>query len=129
MVAWHCLAWLVLAIVAILNGILREYTYGKRTTELAAHQISTVIAILLAAGVVTALHHIWPLQSAGQAFTIGGIWLLLTIAFEFGFGHYVAGHAWSKLFADYNIIAGRMWLLFLLWVFISPYVIHTHRAA
>ena len=43
--------------------------------------------------------------------------------FEFGFGHYVAGHSWSKLFADYSLLTGRVWLLFLAWVTVVPYVI------
>jgi apolipoprotein N-acyltransferase len=47
--------------------------------------------------------------------------LLATIAFEFGFGHFVAGHSWSKLLADYNVFNGRLWLLVLVWITIMPY--------
>jgi hypothetical protein len=46
----------------------------------------------------------------------------MTVAFEFGFGHYVAGHSWSLLLADYNLLAGRVWSLFLIWITIVPYV-------
>jgi hypothetical protein len=65
---------------------------------------------------------IWPIESLTQAIQIGGIWLLLTILFEFGFGHFIMGHPWEKLFFDYNIFAGRVWLLFILWTAVSPAV-------
>lgn len=48
---------------------------------------------------------------------------MLTVAFEFGFGHYVAGHSWDKLLADYNLLRGRVWSLFLVWIAVMPYVI------
>lgn len=122
MIGRYAIAWLLLAIVAIGNGALREYTYGKSIPELAAHQVSTVTGIILTAAVVLGLSRIWPFESAEQAWTIGGLWLLLTIAFEFGFGRIVAGHPWSRLFADYNLLDGRIWLLFLAWVAVMPYV-------
>jgi hypothetical protein len=46
--------------------------------------------------------------------SIGIFWVVLTIIFEFVFGHYVMGHSWQKLFADYNIFNGRLWILVLI---------------
>jgi hypothetical protein len=42
---------------------------------------------------------------------VGALWIILTVAFEFGFGHYVMEHPWSLLFADYNLLRGRIWIL------------------
>ena len=117
------LVWLLLALVATANGIVRQFTYGRMFTDLAAHQISTVTAILACAALVWVVNRKWPIESASQAITIGVIWLLLTIAFEFGFGHFIAGHSWERLLADYNIMNGRVWLLFLLWIVVLPFVI------
>ncbi|MDH3439172.1 MAG: hypothetical protein OEM63_00360 [Gammaproteobacteria bacterium] len=119
----YMLVWLLLAIVAIANGIVRQSTYGKIVPELAAHQISTVTAILASGLVVWFINRIWPIESASQALLIGACWLVMTVVFEFGFGHYVAGHSWARLVADYNLVAGRVWSLFLIWVAIMPYVI------
>jgi hypothetical protein len=47
-----------------------------------------------------------------------------TIAFEFLFGHYIADHPWSKLFQDYNILAGRVWAVVLLWVALAPWLFY-----
>ncbi len=124
MIAKYLLVWLLLAVVAIANGVLRQSTYGKFVPELAAHQISTVTAIVFFGVVVWIVQRIWPIESQSQAWVIGVCWLLMTIAFEFGFGHYVAGHSWGRLLADYNLLAGRIWLFFLVWVAVLPAVIY-----
>ena len=64
--------------------------------------------------------------SAEQALAIGLLWLGLTVAFEFLFGHYVAGHPWPQLH-DYNLLAGRVWSLLLIWVAVAPYVFYRLR--
>jgi hypothetical protein len=122
MVGRYLLFWPVLAVIAIINGSLRQFTYGRHMAELAAHQLSTVTGIALTGAAVWALNRGWPIGSARAAWIIGACWLLMTIAFEFGFGHYVAGHSWSRLFADYNLAEGRVWSLFLAWIAVLPYL-------
>jgi len=48
-------------------------------------------------------------------------WLVLTLLFEFGFGRY-RGNSWEKLFTDYNLLKGRLWILIPLWLAIAPYL-------
>jgi len=57
-----------------------------------------------------------------QALGIGAMWLVSTILFKFVFGRFVMGHSWIILFADCNILEGRMCSLVLLRTFIGPYV-------
>jgi hypothetical protein len=114
------LAWLGMMLLAILNGGLRERLYKPRLGYLAAHQLSTFLLLLLFTVYFLILAAVWPLTSATEAWTIGTIWLILTLAFEFGFGRFVAGHSWHHLLADYNLLAGRVWLLIPLWVLIAP---------
>ena len=125
----YLLAWLILAVIAIANGIIRQATFGKSMSDLAAHQVSTITAILATGAVVWGLDRIWPIESATQAWVIGGCWLLMTALFEFGFGHYVAGHSWERLFADYNLLRGRVWSLFLAWILVLPVVVFTVRTS
>jgi hypothetical protein len=123
MLAKYLLAWILLAVVAIANGVLRQTTYGRIMPELAAHQVSTLTAIIATGAVVWWLNQVWPIDSSRQAWTIGLAWLLATIIFEFGFGLYVAGHSWSRLLGDYDIVRGRVWIIFLLWLTTIPYAV------
>lgn len=90
MILVYTLAWIPLVFIAIANGIARDMGYKRYVTELRAHQISTLIGAVLFAIYTRALSQYWPLESARQAFTVGAIWLILTIAFELLFGHFVA---------------------------------------
>ena len=120
----YSIAWLGGVPIAILNAFARERIYGPYMSELTAHQVSTVTGILLIFGYFWLLNSRWPLDSMKQAQTIGVTWLMLTIVFEFLFGHYVMGNPWSRLFHDYNLMEGRVWVFFLLNLFVSPIVIY-----
>jgi hypothetical protein len=118
----YVIGWLPLVVIGILNGVLRQAGYGKYVAELTAHQISTLTGIILMGLYIWWLTRIWKIPSSGQAVAIGLIWLGMTVVFEFGFGHFVMGHPWKKLFNDYNILEGRVWALVLIWITIAPLV-------
>ena len=117
--------WVLLLILAITNAALRNTVYEPIfKSELRAHQISTVTAIIL---FLTAMYVFFSKTRAPYTGTdllvIGILWFALTITFEFGFGHYIMGTPWSRLLHDYNLFAGRLWILVLLTILVGPYVI------
>jgi len=118
----YLVAWAPMVAIAVANGLVREAWYGRRVSELRAHQISTASGLLLLSAYIWVIVRLWPPESLKEALAVVLIWLALTVAFEFLFGRYVAGHSWSRLFRDYNVFAGRVWLLVLVWVAIAPYV-------
>ena len=117
----HILWWFAFPFVAILNATLRELIYKKPFGDLAAHQISTATGIFFFGIIFYFIFKRWKIESAKHAILVGFIWLGLTILFEFGFGHYIMGNPWQKLLHDYNLVEGRVWSLFLVWVTIAPY--------
>ena len=52
------------------------------------------------------------------------MWLVMTIIFETGLGRYALGNPWSQVLRDYNLLEGRVWPLFLLWLTVSPHVFY-----
>lgn len=119
--------WIGLVILAILNAVLRENVYGNFISELYAHQLSTFIFLFIIGVYTYFVTKVFALKSSKQALLVGGIWLFMTISFEFVFGHYFMGHSWSKLLNDYNIIEGRVWVLVLVWTFLAPYIFYRIR--
>lgn len=120
MVLRYTLAWLPMVVLAVLNGTLREFTYGKAMSELHAHQLSSVTLILIFAAYVWLLSSRWPLYTPGQAIVVGLIWLVLTVLFEFGMGCYISHQSWEQLLQAYNIFAGNLWPLVLVAVAVLP---------
>ena len=121
-------SWTGLLILAVLNGAIREKAYGRFVPELSAHQLSTGIGIILFGAYLWILTGVFPIESSGQAFVIGSLWLFMTVLFEFGFGRYLMGHFWNRLFHGYNLPKGRVWLLLLIWTAIAPYVFYRIRS-
>jgi hypothetical protein len=53
---------------------------------------------------------------------------VLTLAFEFLAGHYLFGHPWATLLADYNLARGRIWLLVLVATLLGPVLAYAVRS-
>jgi hypothetical protein len=117
-----------MVILAILNGAIRENAYSRFMSELSAHQLSTVIGLFLFGFYVWFVTGIFRIESSTQALVIGAMWVVMTVIFEFLFGHYVMRHPWSRLFQDYNLLKGRIWSLVLIWTAIAPYVFYQIRS-
>lgn len=122
----YVLLWFPMLLLAIANGALRDLVYKKYTGDLAAHQISTLLLIILFAVYIGTIMRYSPPASPIHAISIGGLWLTLTLLFEFGFGR-LRGNSWSHLFADYNLFAGRVWILVPLWLAIAPYIFYKFK--
>ena len=114
--------WFVLLGLAIVNGGVRQFAIIPRTGELTGRALSTVsLSVLILALAWLTIGWIRP-ASARDAWTIGGVWVALTLAFEFLAGHYVFGTPWSQLVEDYNVLRGRIWPLVLVTTGVAPYV-------
>ncbi|MDP2142596.1 MAG: hypothetical protein Q8J80_00545 [Gallionella sp.] len=123
----YLVAWFAMLLVSVLNGTVRDYSYGRHMPELSAHQLSTLIGIVLLGAVIRLYMRRWPFASARQALGVGLFWMALTVAFEFLFFHYLGGHTWSALLENYDVLAGRLWPLILLWLAFAPYFFYRFR--
>jgi hypothetical protein len=56
------------------------------------------------------------------------MWMVLTILFETVLGRYVLGKPWSQVLRDYDLLEGRVWGLFVLWLGLAQYVFYRFRA-
>ena len=52
MIGTYVLFWFALVVVGVSNGIIRETTYGRLLGALRAHQLSTLIGMLLSGAAV-----------------------------------------------------------------------------
>ena len=129
MIARYLLAWLLMVPLGILNGTLRQFTYGRIVPELRAHQLSTLTGIMAFAAYVWLVDRQWPFASASDALLVGPIWVVLTVAFEFTFGRLVAKLPWQRLLQDYNLAAGRLWLLLLAALAFLPLLVFKLRTS
>ena len=112
--------WCAFGILAVINGGFREAVLTPRLGEHESHVIGT-LTLCTAILIVTWLTIAWmrPAKST-EALLIGGVWVLITVAFEFLVGHYIFRTSWARLLSDYDVLGGRVWLLVLATVAFAP---------
>ena len=60
---------------------------------------------------------------------MGLVWVAITLTFEFSWGGLVEGLSWATMLADYDLTAGRMWVLVPIWTTLVPAVVRHAQAA
>jgi hypothetical protein len=120
------LAWAALPFAAVANGALRDFTYGRRIGETASHSLAVAPLAAVVRMWAGLLARRWPLRSRRSALAVGGVWLGLTLAFEFGLGK-ARGTSTDDMLADYDVRRGRLWPLALLVVAAAPLLAYRHR--
>lgn len=122
----HILLWLPMILIAFANAMLREMVIIKHYSEYHAHQLSTITLIIFCALYVWLVYPMLQIQRPAHAWVIGMLWVLLTVIFEFALGR-LTGKSWTFLLENYNLLAGRIWLIFLISLLFLPYLVHTIR--
>ncbi len=112
--------WLALCVLAVAGGAVRMKFLEPRLGELRAHQAETLAFIPVMFGLTCLWLRLAGLEESPWLAEVGRYWLLLTVAFEFGFGLLVMRHPLRRLLADYNLLRGRLWAVFLAALTLSP---------
>lgn len=123
LIFWTLGLWGLLVVFAILNAALREGALIPTFGETAGRALSSVTlsAVIL---VVAYLFLSWSdiERTSTDLWLMGFMWAVMTVLFEFGFGHYVMGNSWEALLADYNVFEGRIWILVLVTSALGPFL-------
>jgi hypothetical protein len=98
---WKALViWFLFMVGAIANGTLRQFVINPTIGEAWGHVLSTALLCMIILAITWAsIQWVGPVD-AGQAWTIGAAWLAMTLAFEFGMGHYISLISWAEMLAD-----------------------------
>jgi hypothetical protein len=117
--------WCLLLVLAVLNGGVRDTWLSPPLGDAIGRAVSSILLslVILFATWLT-IGWIGP-TTARQAMAVGALWVGLTLAFEFGVGHYGFGKSWDELFADYDLLRGRIWILVLLTTLVAPLLTFT----
>jgi hypothetical protein len=117
------LLWLPMIVIAFANAALRQLVFVKYFSDLRAHQLSTITLIILCSIYVWFVFPFLHIQNGKQAVLIGFVWVVLTVLFESLLG-LLANRSWESVLQDYNLAAGRIWPIFLICLFLLPYIFY-----
>jgi len=114
--------WLLLVAVAIGNGIFRDAVLVRVSTPAVALPLSGILLSLLILLVAFLSMPLVAIRRARVYWCIGLLWVVLTLAFEFLFGHYVAGKSWSEVCQVFNVARGNLFLVALIVAGLAPWL-------
>ncbi len=112
--------WIFLALLAIVNGVIRDKLLAPKIGQKVSLPLSGVSLSLLIFCVTLILVPFLNISSAHGFWCVGIIWVLMTLAFEFLFGHYVVGEPWERIIEVFYLHRGNLYLLALVATLLSP---------
>ncbi len=115
--------WFILVVCAILNGLLRENILNPLLGPHIALPVSGLTLALLIFIIAWLFIPFISVPKPAVYWLIGGIWLTITLAFEFLFGHYVAGKSWDDIFQVFDLSRGNLFLFVLLVTTLAPWLV------
>ncbi|MEO8028669.1 MAG: hypothetical protein ABI823_19460, partial [Bryobacteraceae bacterium] len=112
--------WLILILAESIHGVLRTLLLAPRVGDFAARQIGVLTGSLLILGISWLFVRWIGATGSRQLLAVGALWLVLTLSFELGAGHWAFGRSWASLGQDYDLPHGGLLPLGLLFLTLSP---------
>jgi hypothetical protein len=114
--------WFIIVILAILNGAIREKLLTPNIGSSVALPLSGLLLSILIVSVAFATVPFFGSPESKTYIFTGVIWFVLTLSFEFLFGHYIAGKPWHEIIQVFNIKKGDLFIVALFATLISPWL-------
>mgnify|MGYP006896936273 CR=1 FL=1 len=111
--------WAVMAVVAVLNGALRETVLVPRVGEYPGHVLSTALLVAAILALARLFFATGVAYSRAELVAVGALWTVLTVGFEFLVGH-VEGTPVAVTLGQYDVFAGQVWLAVPVALFLAP---------
>lgn len=113
--------WLLIVIAAIINGAIRDKLL---TPIIGAHLSLPISGITLSFLVLVITYFAIPFFGNIKSrvyILIGLFWIILTLAFEYLFGHYVIGKSWYEINQVFDVYNGNLFTVVLVVTGLSPW--------
>jgi hypothetical protein len=121
------MVWMVIMLIETAHGAAREWFIAPAIGGLRARQLGVPVGCLIVFVVAwLAARWLGAASRRGQLI-VGGLWVVLTVGFEFLIGRAV-GRSWDQLLADYDPARGGLMLLGLAFMFVTPMLVAPHHS-
>lgn len=124
------LVWLLLLVLAFVNGAIREVFMKRFWNEATSQTLSVLTGCCL---MTVGVGFVWKwleVKTTQNALAVGLYWGLLTFLFEsFILNRWMGGLSWYQIWDTYNLAAGHLWPIVLVWVSLLPILFLRIRGA
>ena len=119
--------WCIIVVFAIANGIFRESFLELYLEESIALPISGITLSIIIFTITFLSFKLIEKNRPLIYLYIGIQWVVMTLLFEFLFGHFVMKKSWQELLQVFDVFEGNLFLLALLTSLFSPIIVSRIR--
>ncbi len=112
--------WAGIVVAEVLHGIARTVLLEPWIGDLHARQLGVVTGSLIIFAIAWIAVGWIDARTPRRLLLVGASWLILTLAFEIGFGRYVMGFSWERLGSDYDPSQGGFLALGMIVLLLAP---------
>jgi hypothetical protein len=117
--------WLLLMAAEAVQGTLRRALDSEDAAFL-VRQVSVVTGAAIIFAITWFCMRWMEIRTTRGALAVGALWVMLTIAFEFGLGR-ATGASWRQMLVDYDLLHGGLMPLGLLAMGLTPWAVRRLR--
>lgn len=120
--------WLLIILVESVHGAIRQILIAPLIGDFQARRLSVFSGMFLILMISLAFIRWINAPDKRTLFSIGIIWVVLTVAFELGLGIFVFAYSWERIFEDYNVARGGLMGFGLLFMLFAPFLAESLQA-
>lgn len=113
--------WLLIIVAESVQGSLRRLLMDP-DFEFVIRQGSVITGALVIFAITWFSLRWMRIRTAGGALAVGGLWIALTVAFEFALGR-ALGLSWPRILEDYDVLRGGLMPIGLAFMALSPWIV------
>ena len=121
--------WFIIAVLSVGNGVFRESVLVPSIGYSLALPLSGITLSVIVFVVTCLSFEFFGRQGALGYFLMGTQWVVMTLLFEFVFGHYVLSKSWSDILQVFDIMKGNFFVIVLAVSLISPILVAKIKGA
>lgn len=118
--------WLLIVVAESAQGAVRRLVVSPEA-DFVVRQASVITGALVIFAITWVCLRWMRLRTAGEALSVGGLWVALTLLFEVGLGR-LMGLGWDRILADYDLVHGGLMPLGLLAMALTPWAVRGLQA-
>jgi hypothetical protein len=111
--------WVVIACAETVHGALRSLLLVPVVGQHRAGQVGVIVGSIIILGVAWLFIRWIGAVRTPQLLGVGGLWLVLMLAFEIGLGR-ALGISWDRVLSDYDLTRGGLMLIGMVVLFLAP---------
>lgn len=115
--------WLLMALVAVLNGMARDFLLAGLLGDRIALPLSGISLSLLIFAISWLTLPWFGSVGSRDCLRLGVMWVLATLAFEYLMGYFVAGRSLEEINRVFDLSGGNLFILVLLVTLVSPWLV------